>query len=209
MAHIGEELGFGAVGGFRGFLRGDQPLLVAPHLLQGAARAQDVANAVIEDEPIQRLRDEIGRAGIVSAGDRRHVIEARRDNDRHVGGFGTAAQNAAQLIAVHMRHHQVDQQQIGVVLLIEPTPFHPVAGLDDHEAIVLQRRAHQRTHDGIVIHHEDRRAGSQLGVMHRQLQRPRGAMIGWSRREPNGRDADGGLLSELMNLALRGDATGG
>src|SRR5882762_9501381 len=50
----------------------------AAQFLKRTARAQDVADAVVEDEPIQGLRNEIRRACIVGASNRRHVIEARR-----------------------------------------------------------------------------------------------------------------------------------
>ena len=92
---------------------------------------------------VYRLVDEVGRPGIVSAGDRGYVVEPGRDDDRHIGRGKSAAQLPAQLETVHPRHDDVDEEQIRAALFIEPAAVDPVAGLDHFEVIVLQRCPHQ------------------------------------------------------------------
>jgi len=74
-----------------------------------------------------------------------------------------SAQFPAQLVAIHARHHNIDKQQIGAVLLVEFAPLDPVSGLDDAEPVIFEGGPEQRADDGIVVDDEHRGRRFRMG----------------------------------------------
>ena len=80
---------------------------------RSGAGAQQVADAVGEDQPVDRLGDEVGGADLVGAADRVDVVEAGHHHDRHVGAARQRADLLAHREAVDARHLHVEQHQVG------------------------------------------------------------------------------------------------
>ena len=66
MSHIGQELGLDPICSLCLLLRHHQLIAVPAHLVKGTAGAQQIADALSEDDPVDRLRDKIGRADLVA-----------------------------------------------------------------------------------------------------------------------------------------------
>jgi hypothetical protein len=135
---------------------GPHPCNTVAQLLESPAGPQDVADPVIEDEPVDRLGNEIGCTRIVSAGDRRYIIKARHHHDRNISGMRAAAQSAAQLVPVHPRHHDVGQHQVRPMLFVQFVSLDPIAGRDHVKTVICEGCPRQRTHDRVVIDDQHR-----------------------------------------------------
>ena len=73
-----------------------------------------------------------------------------------VASLGQAAQRLQELEAVHLGHHQVEQDQ-GGPRGGEPGQRDPaVLGLDDGNALALEAPAHHVAHGGVVVDDQDR-----------------------------------------------------
>ncbi len=66
-----------------------------------------------------------------------------------------AVVDADELIAVHLRHHNVEQDQVGLLVARHVERFASVGCYDDAEALLGQVISHQRANTGFVIDDED------------------------------------------------------
>ena len=66
---------------------------------------------------------------------------------------------AEHLPAVDLRHHHVEQDQVGLLLVDERKPFRGVPGLADGVALRLEADAHVAAHAGVVVDDQHDRAG--------------------------------------------------
>jgi hypothetical protein len=124
-----------------------------------AALPDEIANAVHQERPVDRLGHEVGRADIVRAVDRLPVEARRRDQDRSRVRSVAVAQDAAHLEAVHSRHLDIEHQQIRALLLEARERGRAVGGLRHQEALRLERLAREGADQAIVVDHQDLRPG--------------------------------------------------
>ena len=78
-----------------------------------AAQGQQVAGAGAELEMVDRAQQEVGGAGLERAVAELAVLVDGDDDDRHVDQRRPAAQGAHEAGAVHVRHVEVGDDQIG------------------------------------------------------------------------------------------------
>ena len=121
----------------------------------GVAGAQHVQHAVAEDRPVDRLGDEVGRAHLVGVGDRLDVVAAGDHDDRHRRARLDAADLAAGREAVHVRHFDVQQDQVRRHALEVGDGLHAVLGFDAVQAHLAEHFQHQQAHHRIVVRHQD------------------------------------------------------
>ena len=135
----------------RQILRAGQPGLTQFQFKPGARRAQQVAQAAVEQAPLVGLDEEVGSAGLVGSVDRGLVIEARQHQhgQRREGGHPT--QFATGLEAVHARHQCVEHDHVGLPLAQQLERSLAAGGLGDREAALTQRDRGQQQVDFVVV----------------------------------------------------------
>src|SRR6185369_16146702 len=74
--------------------------------------AQDVADAVSENDPVDRFADEIRCTHFVSTVDRIGVVQSGQHQYWHERAGGSPAQFRAQSVAIHSRHYDVEQDDV-------------------------------------------------------------------------------------------------
>ena len=123
-----------------------------------AAQRQQVAAARQALARVDRLGEEVGDAGVERGVAHLAVVVHRDHDDRHVLVARQRAQALHELDAVHVRHHVVDQHQVGDVAR---GPHHRVDRARealDRDALV--EAAHDLLEDGaagrLVVDHHDR-----------------------------------------------------
>ena len=112
---------------------GRQPRLALAQLVQGPLGAEHVADAVAEDDPVDRLDGEIRGPGVVGLVDRFDVVET---GEHHDGGQVPARQSpdgGAGLVAVHFGHQDVQEDQLRPVQGEGLHRLHAVLGFHDDE----------------------------------------------------------------------------
>src|SRR5213594_949787 len=103
---------------------------------------------------LHRLWDEVVRPRLEGA--RLVLIHARRhENDRHMTGRFVSADPTGELVAVDARHHDVDEQEIGVPLGDEAKPLLARRRRDELVVALWQIRAEQPEVLGRVVDRED------------------------------------------------------
>ena len=108
---------------------------------------------------VERLRQEVVRAGLEAAGLVLGAVERRQQQDRQAGLVGLAAQPLADLDAVEPRHHHVEADEVGCVLRDRRQRRRPVDRLDDVVALPRQQLAEQGQVGRLVVDGQDQRAG--------------------------------------------------
>ncbi len=71
------------------------------------------------------------------------------------GWGGLAPVSAHEIVAAHLRHHQVQHDQVGLLMPRHEQRLAPVAGGSHLEALLYQVRLEQRAQLGFIIHHQD------------------------------------------------------
>ena len=139
----------------------------------GIAGAQHVQDAVAQYWPIDGLRHEVGGARFVGAGDGFDIIAAGDHDDRHRGAVVEPADRAAGGKAIHVRHVDVEQDQVGRARVRQRQRLFTVVGFDRVQADLAEHFEHQHAHHGIVVgnqHHaadgEEGGTGSGRGCCH-------------------------------------------
>ena len=108
-----------------------------------------------EQAVVDRLRDEVGRAAVVGAVDRRDVVERRHHQDGDGRTSGHRADARADGEAVEARHDDVEQDDVGTALSEELQCLHPALGADDLELAVGERLGGDHAHHLVVVDEED------------------------------------------------------
>ena len=126
---------------------------------QRVMRAQQIAYAVRQHRPIDRLVDKVRRANPESAFDRLDIVERRRHQDRGVASARQCAERLAHLEAAHFGHHNVEDNEIGLVLVEGLKRRQAVFRLDDPEPLRLQYLPLQEPLGLVVIGDQDQRDG--------------------------------------------------
>ena len=148
-------------------LRLGEPLLALQHLVERAPGAQHVTDAVDEDEDIDRLHAEVGRARLVGLAHRLVVVEAGEHQDRRHVAARQPADRRARLEPVHSGHADVEENQVRLVAREQRHGLRAVHRLDDLEALGQKRFAQEAPHRGVVVRDEDEgAAGLGLDVGH-------------------------------------------
>ena len=100
----------------------DQPHVLAGRLAHAKLvhhhlQAHQAAHAREQRGIVDRLGEEIVGAGIEPRDAVGRLVERGDHHDRHMGGLGIGLDAAADFEAVHARHHDVEQDDVGLVLL--------------------------------------------------------------------------------------------
>src|SRR5208282_6398617 len=97
----------------------------------------------------------VGGARLVGLLDRLQIVEPGRHQDRHVVRVAALPELAAELEAVHARHYHVGNEHFRTGFLIGLERLDAVAALDDGEAVLLERLAHEEAHGRVVVDDQD------------------------------------------------------
>ncbi len=127
----------------------DQARLVG---LAGGGAAQHGAHAHQQLAQPEGLGDVVVRAQIEAANDIRFLLFGG-DHDHRDARF--AAQVADELVAVHVGHHDVQQDQVGVGLVEDLQRLAPVGGGQHLEILAAEKIAQQHLHVACIIHHQN------------------------------------------------------
>src|SRR5260221_3553216 len=119
------------------------------------ARAQDVAHAVAQQRPVDRLGDEVGGPGGERGVDRGEIVEARRHDDGHVTPVAPLPQALAHRDAVDSRHLHIEEQEVGKGSLARGQDRRPVARLHHRETCLFERDASQAARRRLVVGDQD------------------------------------------------------
>jgi len=88
-----------------------------------------------------------------------HFIYALRlggdDDDGDVFGFLVRFELLVYFPTVHVRHHQIEQDEIGFVVVDHLQPFHAAVRALDLKAFATQNQPHEINHFGFVFHAQD------------------------------------------------------
>ena len=130
----------------------------APPVLQRQllpAQRQQVAAARHAFARVHRLDEEVGDAGVERVVAHLAIVVRRHHHDRHVLVAGQRAQALGELDAVHVRHHVVDQHEVGDVAR---RPHHGIDGAPEprHRHALVERAHHLLENGaagGLVVHH--------------------------------------------------------
>ena len=126
-----------------GALAVDRPQVVPLQVAQ-ALRGQGGREPGLEDGRVERLRQVVGRAHLDAADDAVQLVDGRDHDDRQVAGGVGGLDPAEGLVAVHLGHLEVQQDDVdarGVLRLQEVHGQPAVLGLDHLVTLCLQARA--------------------------------------------------------------------
>jgi len=84
------------------------------------------------------------------------VVFGCQENDRRLRRARLDSQAADQLVTVHRRHHEVGDDERGILAASQLQGLLAVAGFDDGVAARAQHSAEQPSHGGIVIRYQHR-----------------------------------------------------
>ena len=132
----------------------------------GVGGAQHVQHTVAENRPVDRLRDEIGGAYLVGVGDGLDVVAAGDHDDRHRRAGFDAADLAAGREAVHVRHLDVEQDQVRRHTLEVGDGLGAIFRFDAVESDLAEHFEHQEPHDRIIVGDQDDTAFGRVGGCH-------------------------------------------
>jgi hypothetical protein len=124
-------------------------------LLHETAAADQVLNAMAEQIPVDRLREEVRRADLVGLVDRGHVVAARHHHDGQMRAARARANRLAGVVTVHRRHLDVHEHGIALAGLDGGERGGAVRGFGDRETRSFQRATHEQPRARIVVDDED------------------------------------------------------
>src|SRR5438552_2695542 len=136
-------------------LRVGKASLILVQVIDRGAGPQHVAHPMRKDGPVDRLGDEVGRAGFERAVDRLHVFEAGHHHHRDAATAGQPSQFGAGGESVHHRHAHVHENEVGQLAAHRIERLLAVGRLDDVEARLGQRGTREATPARVVVDHQD------------------------------------------------------
>ncbi len=120
-------------------------------------------DAGVEQDRIEGLWEVVFRPGLDAAHDAVDLVERRDHDHRHMPGSGIVLEPAQHLEAVHVRHHQVEQDQIEFGFRQDLQRRQAAVRLD-HDMAVATEPSRQQFAIGLhVIDHEDARLLTPAG----------------------------------------------
>ena len=123
---------------------------------------------------VDGLADEVIRATLGGLLDVAELVEGGDHQDLNVAGFVVALERPADLKTAHPRHHDFQQNEVGIVLLDFFQGFDAVVGSDDLDRQGLEECLKQLDVLNIVIDDHDRGLGEErLGIGRRLARRLR------------------------------------
>ncbi len=135
----------------------EQPPAVFQHQVL-AAQCEQVAATRQALARVHRLGEEVGDAGIERRVAHLAIVVHRHHHDRHMLVARQRAQALHQFDAVHVRHHVIDQHQVGDVARRPDHRVHRAGEALDHHALI--KAAHHLLENGatgrLVVDHHDR-----------------------------------------------------
>ena len=139
-------------------LRLGKALLADDQISQRIVGAQHVTHPVRQYRPVDRLANKIRRADAVGAVDRIDVVERGRHQHRRIAAARQGADRLTHLEAAHLRHHHVEDDEIGFALVERFKRCQAVFRLDDLEAFRLQHLPLQKPFGLVIVGDQDQRA---------------------------------------------------
>ena len=127
------------------------PALALFELLHQPAAANQILHAVAQQVPVDGLREEVRRAGLVGLVDRGDVVAAGDHHDRQVRAARARADFLARLVAVHLRHLDVHEHGVAFAGFDGRHRGGSVGRLGNQEATALERAAHEQARAGVVV----------------------------------------------------------
>lgn len=116
--------------------------------MEGACPPYHLADVRDQDTAWNGFDEEIIRADIQYTGDHARVVDSGEDED---GGAAELAYRLADLPAVHVRHHEIEQDDVRAFLFGEVDTFRAAVGCDHVEAVGFEQHAHEFGDGDIVI----------------------------------------------------------
>src|SRR5207253_8016535 len=112
-------------------------------LLHHPLDADERADAREEGDVVDRLRQEVVGAGLEAAQPVGDIGQRRHHDDGNVGGLRVGLQPATDLETVHLRHHDVEQDEIGQLGGGDRQRARPVRAGQDIEILARELRLEQ------------------------------------------------------------------
>ena len=125
-------------------------LLVAEPLLLQAG-----ADAGPEQHRVHRLEEVVLGAHLDAAGDAVHLLHRRHHHHRDVAEARVGGERLQRLVAVHLGHLDVQQDQIDAALAQRLQGLAPVLGEGDRVAELLQRAPEEQPVHPVVVDHQE------------------------------------------------------
>ena len=134
--------------------------LALPECVQVVESPQHEPDAMRKGRPEHGLVDEVGRPGVIGTGDGFRVVMTRDHDDRHIAAGGQAAQRRADIESIATGKVDVEQGQIGFVLLERAHRLLGVTGDAGIKGRLLQGLAGQQGKYRIIVN--DQYAAARL-----------------------------------------------
>ena len=144
--------------------------------------AQHVADAVRQDRPVDRLADEIGGADAIGLLDRIDVVQRGGHQDRRVASARQCPNGPADIEAVHLGHHHVEQHEVRHALGVQLERRRAALRLDDVEAGRFEHLALQKAFGLVVVGYQDQRVAPLKLVSHHATRGRRAVRAACARR---------------------------
>ena len=127
--------------------------------MQDIAGPEHVADMVTQNGGIDGLGDEVRGTMLIGLRDGVRVVHSREDQNRDAFSSRKRSNAGAGQIPIHVGHHEVQHQKIGIELIEEIYRFAPTGGLTDHHAGRLQRLSDEKPGTGIFVGDQNEGAG--------------------------------------------------
>ena len=131
--------------------------LAAGKVQEGAVGAQDVADTVPEDHPVDRLGGEIRDAHLVGPVDGAEIVQPRHHHDRDALPEGQLANLLDRGEAPHPRHHGVHQDEVRTEICECGDAFLAVRRVRDGVPRAPQGGLRYEAGPRVVVHDQDQR----------------------------------------------------
>ena len=133
----------------------------------GPAGAEHVVDVMAQQRGVDRLGDEIARAGFVGLLDRVQVIQTGDHQDRCLARGGQGAQRRTGFETVHSRHDDIEQNDVRTDRLAHADRRRPAAGFLDVEVARNQGGFGQKPAHRLIVDDEYQWSGEFLIRFHR------------------------------------------
>ena len=163
-------------------LRLGQALLAEDQASQVLVGAQHIADAVRQDRPVDRLVDEIGGADAIGFLDRVDVVERGGHQHRRVASARQCANGAADIEAVHLGHHHIEQHEVRLAFGEALERRGAALRLDDLEAGGFEHLALQKAFGLVVVGDQDQRVDPLKLIGHHATRGRRAVRAACARR---------------------------
>ena len=158
---VGDALRHGADG--RGAARVHESALQGNHLAVDRQKTQLRLHAGERFVQVDGLRDVIDGADAETFDFSLLRCPGGDEDDRDGAGVFRRLQPAAYLDAVHVRHHHVEQDEVGLGLCDEIQRLHSTVSRDDMQALALELALEQLHVDRLIIDDQDGWGGGHTG----------------------------------------------